>query len=102
VENYGCGCGGGGMNIRVHIERLILDGLNVGPGEGLHVQAAVEAELARLVETGGLAPELLAGINLASVPAGNASLGWEQSGTLLGGQIARSVYEGIGPASGKR
>jgi len=40
----------------VHIERLILDGLSVGPGEEMLVQAAVEAEHGRLVEKSGLAP----------------------------------------------
>ena len=90
------------MNIRVHIERLILDGLNVSAAEGVNVQSAVEAELAQLVEIGGLAPELMTGANLATMPAGNLSLGREQNGTLLGEQIARSVYEGVGPVGGRR
>ena len=90
------------MNIRVHIERLILDGLNVSAAKRVNVQAAVEAELARLVETGGLAPELMMGASVATVPTGNLSLCREQNGTPLGEQIARSVYQGIGSAGGKR
>ena len=100
MENEGCG--GSGVNIRVHIERLILEGLTVGQNEAAQVQAAVETELARLVETGGLAPELKTGTNLASVAAGNLTLGRERTGTFLGGQIARSVYDGVGPTGAKR
>jgi hypothetical protein len=90
------------MNIRVHIERLVLDGLDVSASEGEQVQAGAQSELARLLETGGLAPELMAGTNLAAVPAGNLGVGREQNGRLLGRQIAHSVYEGIGTTGGKR
>ena len=37
------------MNINLHIERLILDGLPITRQQGPHVQAAVEAELTRLL-----------------------------------------------------
>src|SRR6267378_4276045 len=43
MENEGCG--GSGVNIRVHIERLILEGLTVGQNEAAQVQAAVETVL---------------------------------------------------------
>lgn len=99
----GCeGNRGGRMNIRVHIERLILDGLNVGAGDAPRVQAAVETELARMVTTDGLAPALLSGAALAEVTAGNVTLPRGRNATVLGEQIAQSVYQGIGPAGGKR
>ena len=41
-------------NIHLHIERLILDGLPIERAQGPHVQAAVEAELARLLTENGL------------------------------------------------
>jgi hypothetical protein len=90
------------MNIRVHIERLVLDGLDVSASEGEQMQAGAQSELARLLEMGGLAPELMAGTNLAAVPAGNLRVGRGQSGSLLGQHIAHSVYEGIGNTGGKR
>jgi hypothetical protein len=37
------------MNISVHIERLVLDGLFVSHGQRPLLQAAVEAELTRLL-----------------------------------------------------
>ena len=93
---------GSRMNIRVHIERLILDGLNVSAGDGPRVQAAVEAELARMVSTGGLAPELLAGASLTALPAVSVSLAREQNATVLGEQVAHSVYQGIGTRGTRR
>jgi len=42
------------MNIKVSIERLVLDGLPVSSAQGSLIGAAVETELARLLATGGL------------------------------------------------
>ena len=39
------------MNINLHIERLMLDGLSIASGEAALVQMAVEAELGRLLAT---------------------------------------------------
>jgi hypothetical protein len=89
------------MNIRVHIERLILDGLNVEAGDGAGVQAAVEAELEQLVTAGGLAPGLMKDAHLHSVNGGSLRVSRGQSATALGGEIARSVYGGVG-ATGKK
>lgn len=45
------------MNIELHIERLTLDGVVVDPGRRFDVQAAVEAELRRLLTAGGVTTE---------------------------------------------
>ena len=85
------------MNINVHIERLILDGLPVARHQAPLIQTAVEAELARLLVADGLAPSLKAGggatpsVNAPSIQFTSAS-----SPTQLGQQIARAVYGGIG------
>lgn len=84
------------MNINVHIERLILDGLPIGYGQRPLVQAAVEAELARLLADDGLSPELLAGGALPSVRTGSIQLANEGTTIQLGRQIAQAVYGGIG------
>jgi hypothetical protein len=84
------------MNINLHIERLILDGL---PIEGLHgplVQAAVEAELSRLLSAGGLHASLQSGIAVPSVRADVMSLNAGTNPKQIGQQIARAVYGGIG------
>jgi len=84
------------MNIAVHIERLILDGLPIGPGQGALVQAAVESELSRLLTEGGLASNLQSGGAFANVRTNAIQLAAGDHPTRLGQQIARSVYGGIG------
>ena len=81
--------------IKVHIERLVLDGLPVTRSQGPQVQAAVEAELSRLMSEGGLAPELASGGAVPSVRAdGIKSIGG--SPAQIGRQIAKAVYGGVG------
>ena len=84
------------MNIQVHIERLILDGVAVAPGERPRLQAAVETELARRLAEGGLSPALLGGRAVPAVRGGNIQLAGEPDTAGLGRQIARAAYGGIG------
>jgi hypothetical protein len=84
------------MNISLHIERLILDGIAVPPGEGPRLQAAVEAELGRLLAEGGLSPALLGGGAVPLLRASEVQLVNDGTPGRLGTQIARSVYQGIG------
>jgi len=83
------------MNIRLHIDRLVLEGLPVTRSQGPLVQAAVEAELSRLMSEGGLAQELASGGAVPSVPADGINLAGG-SPANIGRQIARAVYGGIG------
>jgi hypothetical protein len=92
------------VNVHVHIERLVLDGLTLGPGDAGRVRAEVEAELCRLLTGGGVSSHLVSGGALASVAAPAITLGppgapaGERSGALESGrEIARSIYGGIGP-----
>lgn len=84
------------MNINVHIERLILEGLPMAHNQRLLLQTAVEAELARLLAADGLASALLSGGAVPHVPAGSIQLTSEGDPTVLGQQIAQAVYRGIG------
>lgn len=84
------------MNVRLHIERLVFDGLPVSDAAMPHVRAAIEAELTELIARGGLAAglggnqvlPLLRGAEL-QMPAGLDDAG-------LGRQIALALYGGIG------
>lgn len=82
--------------IRLHIERLVLDGVAVAPGDSPKLRIAVERELTRLVGTRGLAPEMRSGGAVDSVRGGVVHL--EPAGTpaRLGRQVASAVYGGIG------
>lgn len=82
-------------NIALQIDRLVLDGLELGPGQAGLLRAAVEAELSRLLTAGGLAPELAAGAAMPSLQAGTIAAAGSDP-RALGGQIAKAVYSGIG------
>lgn len=84
------------MNINLHIERLVLEGLDVGPGQGVQVKAAVEAELTRMLADGGLSGALQSGGALTHVKSAGIQLANVSSPAGLGKQIAGSVYGGIG------
>lgn len=89
------------MKIQVNIERLILEGIDLPAGQPPRLQAAVEAELARLLGARGLSPDLSSGGSLPSLPvqilnyAGN-------NPAQLGKQIARSMYSSLGTVEEKR
>jgi hypothetical protein len=76
------------MNIRLHIERVVIEGL---PADAAQVRASLEAELARLISQNGLSPELHQRGAVASL-RGDAL----RPDRNLGRGIARSVYGGIG------
>jgi hypothetical protein len=88
------------MKIQLNIERLVLDGIDIPAGQRPLLQAAVEAELARLLSASGLNPSLISGGNLPRlrVQALNYS---GNNPTQLGRQIARSMYSGLGTVEEK-
>ena len=90
------------MNINLHIERLVLDGLPVSQRDRLQLQAAVEAELTRLLATGGLRSELLSGGAMRSLGAGEFQVSNNMSPRDLGNQIAHAVHSGVGLATPKK
>jgi len=84
------------MKINIHIERLVLDGVEIARRDRPLLQSAVEAELARLITTGGLAPDLMSGGAMPRVTAGDLQMTGDNDPARLGHQIAQSVYGGIG------
>jgi hypothetical protein len=86
------------MSVRVHIERLVLDGFSLDAAEGRQVKAAVQRELTRLLTANGLSDELRPGGAFFSVRAGAFSPPRNAPASDLGPRIARSVHGGIGKA----
>lgn len=84
------------MNINLLIERLILDGVNIQPGQRHLLQASVETELARLLTDGGVSPSISGSGALPQVSANGIQLARSNDPVQMGRQIARSVYGGIG------
>jgi hypothetical protein len=83
------------MRLRVHIERLVLEG-PLSVVDGRHVEASLARELSRLLSSGGLHPELHAGTALPAVLAGAYDPPRDASASQIGEEIARSVHAGIG------
>lgn len=83
------------MNINLHIERLVLDGVNIGPSQCHVLQASVETELTRMLTEGGLSSGLAQGTTLARMFTRGIQLTDGNTPAQLGRQIAQSVYEGI-------
>jgi hypothetical protein len=82
------------MNINVHIERVVLDGVRVGETRGM--RRTMERELTRLLAEGGLSPEFHGGGALPSVRGGTIGLEKGCPAARLGAQVAGAVYHGIG------
>jgi hypothetical protein len=84
------------MNINLHIERLVLDGLPIEQHEANLIQAIVETELASLlmVQEPGARSNFVSGA-LPRVTAPPIQL-TSHSPAHVGEQIARAVYGGIG------
>jgi hypothetical protein len=83
------------MNINLHIERLVLDGINITPAQGRLLQASLASQLSQLLMDGGLSASLSQGAVLPKLPASDIQL-TDNNPAQLGQQIAQSVYRGIG------
>jgi hypothetical protein len=84
------------MNLHLHIDRLILDGVEVPLGKPRVLQAAVESELVRLLTAGGISADIARGGARPDVGAKPIRLESAKDPVALGRRIARSVYGGIG------
>jgi len=89
------------MKISIHIERLVLDGVEIEHRDRPLLQSAVETELARLITRGGLSPDLMSGGATPRVNAGDLQMTGDNNPARLGRQIAQSVYGGIGNEGAK-
>ncbi len=83
------------MNVHLHIDHLVLDGLPVEAGQGELVQAAVQVELTRLLTDAVLAPGLHTGGARPLMPSEDIHLTGNDTPTTLGQQIGRVIHRGI-------
>jgi len=87
------------MTIDLHIERLVLEGIDVPFAQRPHVAAAIEAELALMIRNGGLDPRMSGGIAVPALSAPPATLAPDANPAQIGGAIATSLYGGLGGKS---
>jgi hypothetical protein len=88
------------VNIRVHIERLVLDGITLAAGEVDPLRAALAGELEHLLTERGPAAWLHSGGAVPAVAVPSVSLTPGTGGTGIGRAIARSVADGLGGVGG--
>ncbi len=81
------------MNITLHIERLVLEGLPVTAREGARIQAALETELARQFKAHGL-PRMTA-VTASNFSCEPIRLARESKPVQIGNQLAQAVYSGL-------
>ena len=79
------------MNVEIHIDRLVLDGLDVPFAHRAALQAAIEGELARLVAASAPRSQPLA---VPSVRAPEIRAGGTPA--QLGNAIAGAVHKAVG------
>ena len=84
------------MNVKLHIERLLLDGVEIEPGQRELLQAAVETELVNLITLGGVADGIASGGTIPHVAGHSIQLQRDHGPAELGRNIAGAVYGGIG------
>ncbi|MDB5034126.1 MAG: hypothetical protein JWQ98_1367 [Chlorobi bacterium] len=86
------------MNITIHIERLILDGIDINHADRPALQAAIETELARLMADGGI-EGLRSGGATPVLRAPAIDLVRGSTPARMGEQIAGAVHGGLGKQS---
>jgi hypothetical protein len=83
------------MNIDLQIDQLNLTGVNLTPRQRQELQFALEAELSRLLVNSDISRRQV-NISLPSIPI-KIDAGGAKNPTLLGKQIAQSIYGGLNP-----
>jgi hypothetical protein len=84
------------VNIQLHIDRLVLDGLDVAYADRSQLAASMEVELSRLLSAGGMSSDFTSGVSLATLNADSIQVAPGASADHLGLQIAQAVYGGVG------
>ncbi len=84
------------MNINLHIDRLVLDGIALDGHHGPQLREAVEQELHRLLLAQGLNPGLQTEQAVRHLQTPAIQLAHAPQPQHLGRQIAQAVHTGIG------
>jgi len=84
------------IGLHLHIERLVLEGIDLDHAQRPVLQAALEAELGRLLAQGGVGPGLASGGAVPAIRAGGFETSGDGNPAQLGRQIAGAVYGGTG------
>ncbi len=84
------------MKINLHVERLVLEGFALTPRQQRLLRETAAAELARLLQEGGLPLPPGGGLDIARLQAPPIHPGAPLDAAALGREIARSLVGGLG------
>ena len=84
------------MNINLHIDRLVLDGVSVAPHQRADLKAAVEVALRQQLANQGIGSAMQMNSHHRLVSGGSISVENSHKPVSLGQQIGNAVYGGIG------
>lgn len=84
------------MNIELHIDRLVLEGLPLESRQGPQLREAIESELQQLLQSHGLAANMQTEQTIRRIQAPVIQFSRSPQVQSLGQHIAHSIYSGIG------
>jgi len=83
------------VNINLHIERLVLDGVSVEPQQRAELKAAVQTQLSHLLMSEGIGSSLQSHNNFREISGGSILTENLHKPTSFGEQIGDAVYRSI-------
>jgi len=84
------------MTLRVHIERLVLDGFDFSAPDAAHFELALQAELVHRLSASGLSEGWRTGGSVEALRPVQISLPEKPTATQSGRAVARAIHGGIG------
>jgi hypothetical protein len=84
------------MTLRVHVDRLVLDGFDFSAADAAHFESALRAELAHRLRMGGLSEEWQGGGSVEALRPAPVSLPEKPSAAQSGRAVARAIHGGLG------
>jgi hypothetical protein len=84
------------VDVHLHIERLVLDGVGVTPAERVLLAEAARLELTRLIANGGVSDWFAAGFSVPALQGGAMASTSAVDPVAFGHELARALYRHIG------
>jgi hypothetical protein len=84
------------VDVHLHIERLVLDGVGVTPAERVLLADAARLELTRLISNGGVSDSVAAGFCVPALNGGAMTATSPIDPIAFGHELARALYRNIG------
>lgn len=79
------------MNINLHIDSILLDGIDLGPGESQLLQQSVVSQLTTMLTQQGLGSPLADYSNRAHVRGNSIHIGSTADAKSLGSELANTI-----------